>query len=243
MTTSGDCANRLDQRRLVRDGTSQDERAPAALDPSYAPIDEHGPAQRIVYASAYSAFLRYFGADNVAAGDWQNFFNRDVSAQIAIAAVADVAEYRSTVKGLVDRLITRNPPVPDSELIRTVGALFSTVASLARQLDALKETLPVDHPLRAALINLIRTQLASATQRLIAYYKGGQTLTIMGDAVPVPTLRILGRPATTFGSVVARGLSSDWHPESDTTGWGDYYSGVGDDTSGFGPQPAPTTDL
>src|SRR5215217_5666270 len=139
MTTSGECTDRLDERRLVRDGTSQDERAPAALDPTYAPLDEHGPAERIVYASAYSAFLRYFGANDVAAGDWQSFFNRDVSAQIAIAGVADVAEYRSTVKGLVDRLISRTPPVPDSELIRSAGALFSAVASLARQLDALKE--------------------------------------------------------------------------------------------------------
>ena len=243
MTTTGECTSRLDQRRLVRDGTSQDARAPAALDPSYAPLDEHGPAQRIVYASAYSAFLRYFGVNDVAAGDWQSFFTRDVSAQIAMGAVADVAEYRSTVKGLVDRLISRTPPVPDSELVRTLGALFSAVASLARQLDALKETLPADHPLRAALVNLIRTQLAPAKQRLIAYYKGGQTLTVVGDAVPTPTLRVLGRPVTTFASVAAAGLSNDWYPESNATSWGDYYSNVGADTSGYGPQPAPTADL
>lgn len=243
MTTSGECTNRLDERRLVRDGTSQDERAPAALDPTYAPVDEHGPAQRIVYANAFSAFLRYFGANDVPAGDWQSFFSRDVSAQIAIAGVADVAEYRSTVKALVDRLISRTPPVPDSELIRSAGALFSAVASLARQLDALKETLPGGHPLRAALVNLIRTHLAPATQRLIAYYKGGQTLTVVGDAVPAPNLRVLGRPVSTFASVASAGLSSDWYPESATASWGDYFNSVGADTTGYGPQPAPTADL
>lgn len=236
MTTSGECTDCLDERRLVRDGTSQDQRAPAALDPAFAPIDEHGPANRIVFARALSAFVRYFDANDVAAGDWQRFFDRDVSAQIAVAVIANVSEYRSTIKGLMDQLA--NPAGPDPEHARVLGSVFSAVGSLARQLDGLKEALPAEHPLRAALTNSIRTQLAPAMKRLIGYDKAGRTLGVVQDAVPSPNLRILGGFVTTFTSVLAAGLSTDWISNSTAAGWADYDNGIGADATVYGPGPA-----
>jgi len=224
----------LDARRLVRDGTAQDQRAPAALDPASAPVDEHGPADRIVFARAYAAFVRYFGEDDTAAGDWQPFFDRDVSAQLAVAAIADVADYGSVLKSLLSILDSRPPLVAAADRVGAAGAMIGAIGSLAARLDQLKETLPEGQPLRAALVNLIRTRLAPALRRLIAIDKGGRGLGVVGDAVPDPPLRILGRTATTFSAVVAAGLSADWITEPGA-GWAGYHAGIAADTEVYGP--------
>ena len=235
MTTPRECAQCADQRRLVRNGTSQDQRAAPALDPASAPVDEHGPAHRIVFARAYAALLRYIDGTDTQDGTWQPFFDRDVSAQLAVAAVADVTEYRATVTALMNDLAGRRP---DAELVRALGAVFSAVGSLAVRLDALKETLPPDQPLRAALANLIRTQLAPAMDRLIGYYKAGTAAGDVGDAVPSPNVRVLGRLITTFSAVKGARLSRDWFDDSGAATWTDHYDGVSADVEPFGTDPS-----
>jgi hypothetical protein len=235
MTTPRQCPECADERRLVRNGTSQDQRSAPALDPGSAPVDEHGPAHRIVFARAYSALLRYVDATDTPAGTWQPFFERDVSAQLAVAAVADVTEYRATVTGLRDALSGSGP---DAELVRSLGALFSAVGSLAARLDALKEALPPDQPLRAAMANLVRTQLAPSMDRLIGYYKAGTAGGLVADVIPTPNVRVLGRLMTTFSSVLATGLSRDWFAHSGAPTWQDHRDGVAADAQPFGADPS-----
>lgn len=56
-----------------RDGTSQDARALAALDPGYAVVDERTPEDLLEFVRAYSRELTYYGTDGKPDGDWGGF--------------------------------------------------------------------------------------------------------------------------------------------------------------------------
>lgn len=56
-----------------RDGTSQDGRALAALDPGYAVVDERTPEDLLEFVRAYSRELTYYGMDGKPDGDWSGF--------------------------------------------------------------------------------------------------------------------------------------------------------------------------
>lgn len=238
MATPSDCTQNTDPLKLVREGTGQDQRLPPALDPAYAPVDERTPAHGMVFASAYSAFLRYFDANNADVDNWWRFFSTDVSVQLAVAAVQDVTFYRSNVKSYFDFLKSLNNQSLEAELKNNLGYLFSSIGSLAQQLDALKEGLPTDHPLRGTLRNLIQSQLAQALRRLIAYYQAGRALSVVADAVPSPELSILGRQVVTFLSVITTGLSKDWIADPTAADWNAYLSTIPAEPEVYGSGPS-----
>ena len=64
---------------LKRGGTSQKERALAALKPKYISVDENRFEDWIVFANEFAAFLNYFDSANVKKGDWKPFFTSDIS--------------------------------------------------------------------------------------------------------------------------------------------------------------------
>src|SRR4029079_2291630 len=150
MTSSGaGCSENSDPRKLVREGTDQVQRAHGAPDPSRVPVDERRPEHAMVFASAYSAYLRYFDLDDVERGTWQEFFTSDVSSQLAVVAIEDVAVYRTTVKSLLRSLEDPELPASATAMIAPLGAVFDCLATLALRLDTLHTTLPTDVPLRA----------------------------------------------------------------------------------------------
>ncbi len=252
MMPDNDCPNNTDPLKLVRDGTSQDQRAPRALQPDYAPVTEHTPAHGMVFARAYAAYLRYYDSQNIAVGDWVRFFDSDVSVRLAIAAVQDVNDYRARVKECLDALTAADNPPPDM-LKQNLGRLFSSIGSLATQLDMLKSRLPdtlepsqgtltntpAPYAFKTALQQHIKNQLAPAFKRLITYYKAGTGAgaeVVIEDAVPAPVLRIMDQPVTTFEAVLANGLSQDWISGSAADHWDDYTNGIVADDSVYGAQ-------
>ena len=233
MNPSDTCTQNRDPLRLVREGTSQQERLAPPLDPAYAPVDERSAAHRMVFARAYSDFLNYFNLGNVADGDWQPFFSNDLSVQLALAAVQDVEFYKATLKEYFDFLNDHGNASDENELRNQLGYLFSAAATLAQQLDLLKEGLPADLPLKGALQNQIQSQLAPAFKKLILYYRDGLT----PDPPPPPvapyqndvaaTFSIMGVQAK-FTAVRAQGLSADWISEDSATKWADYLANLDD---------------
>jgi hypothetical protein len=74
-------ADRILQNDIPGLGQSQDERAPAALDPASTPIDARGPAERIAEARRLAARLNFYDHDPaVASGSWQGLFPADAEA-------------------------------------------------------------------------------------------------------------------------------------------------------------------
>lgn len=232
MAAPDNCSQNTDPLKLVREGASQDGRLTAALDPGHAPVNEHAVPHGIVFAQSYAALLKYFDGTDVPVGDWAPFFGADLSVPLAIAAVEDIEGYKSSVQALFDYLNNMENKNETEALKNQLGYLYAGVGTLAQALDVLKETLPPDHALKATLTNLIRTQLATALKRLIAYYKAGVTLALVNPTAPA--LQILRRSAVSFESVLNSGLSRDWSGEPD---WNLYVLGIAEDKSIYGPVP------
>ena len=233
MTTSPDCSQNTDPLKLMREGTSQDGRLPEALDPAYAPVNERTLAHSMVFAQSYAALLKYFDEKNISTEDWDwvPFFGKDVSVQLAIAAVEDVEVYKTNAQTWFDYLNRLENQSNEVRLKDHLGFLYSSVATLAQQLDILKEGLPADIALKGTLQNLIKSQLAPAFKRLIAYYKAGLTRSLVNTVVPSPTVQILRCPVVSFASVLSTELSTDW---SEGLVWSGYAGGIGEDASVYG---------
>jgi hypothetical protein len=170
-----DCTQNRDSLKLVREGTSQEQRFPEALDPTYAPVNEHTSAHGMVFAQAYAKFLKYYNANNVVEGDWKPFFSEDVSVQLAVIAVQDVADYRQSVKEYFDFLKDSQNKNADknADLRNHLDYLFSCCATLSIRFDLLIKKLPAEIVLKKTLQNLVQSQLAPALNRLITYHKDG----------------------------------------------------------------------
>ncbi|NGZ08801.1 MAG: hypothetical protein CV088_05355 [Nitrospira sp. LK70] len=237
MTASADCSFNTDPLKLVREGTSQDQRISAALDPQYASVDERSPAHGMVFARAYSEFLKYYNSSNIEAGNWQPFFSEDVSVQLASAAVEDVQHYRQQVQEYTAHLNNRQNQTDALGLRNRVDFLFSCGATLAIRLDRFTEELPEEIALRNALRQLVQSQLAPALKRLIAYHKGGETIVDverpLNDVLneKAAPLRILGVDALKWSELATANLSKDWTGGSD---WPGYYAAVVADAAVYG---------
>lgn len=231
-----DCTQNTDPLKLVRDGTSQDQRNNPALDPAHAPVDERLPEHSMVFARAFARYLNYYNSSDTASGDWQAFFASDVSVQLAVMAVQDVAGYKTQIKAYLDFLNNRDHQGDETTLKQRLGYLFGSVASVAKYLDALTQTLPTPLPLNATVQNLITSQLATAFRRLIAYYQADLAAPVRVIADVHPDLLILGQPAVAFKTVYDEGLSVGWITD-DAADWTAYKAGIGTDATGFGSGP------
>jgi hypothetical protein len=146
-----------DPLKLIREGADQVKRTLAAPGPARVPVDERRPEHAMVFAAAYAKHLKYFDLGGNEQGDWEEFFASDVSAQLAVIAIEDVAVYRSTVKELLHSLEDPDLPASGPRMISALGAVFDCIGTLARRIDVIKAQLPADQPLRATLGNLIRS--------------------------------------------------------------------------------------
>lgn len=237
MVQPTDCSQNTDPLKLVREGASQDQRLSLALDPAYAPVDERTPAHRMVFAQAFSAFLKYYEVNNVAVGDWRPFFSEDVSARLAVAAVQDVEFYKANIKASFDFLNNNENKNKEPELKKILGYLFSYLGTLARQLDELKDGLPTEISLKGVLQNLIQSQLAPVFRRMIAYYKADMILSplhpLVADTSPNSNIVILGSTPVTFSNIYENGLSKDWITD-DSADWKVYVTAIPEDKSVYG---------
>lgn len=235
---STECSHNTDPLKLVREGTSQDARVSAALDPRYAPVSERSPAHGIVFARAYSQFVKYYDSNNVEADNWEPFFNKDVSILLASAAVEDVEHYRQQIKEYAAFLNHQQHKDDEDGLRDRVDFLFSSCATVAIRLNRFIEQLPEEIVLRNALRHLVQSQLAPALNRLIAYHKGGEKFV---DKKPLnddrkekeAPLRILGGDSAKWSKLATANLSKDWTKGAE---WGGYFKGgVKADPSVYGP--------
>ena len=66
-----------DSERTFRDGTSQQGRRMAALDPSYFSVEERTTEDLIRFARKFAAELKFFNLDNEEDGDWTGFLGKE----------------------------------------------------------------------------------------------------------------------------------------------------------------------
>jgi len=236
-----DCSQNIDSLKLVREGTSQDARYLPALDPSSAPANARSIADSIVFARDYASLLKHYDANNNPTPDgWPTLFGADVAVPLAVASVEDIAAYQAALREWFDFLNDPANTLKKARLRERLGYLYDSIATLARALDWLAQTLPAGMDFKATLQNLIRTQLAPELARLIAYYKAGETLNLVSAVVPAGQLKILGQPFVKFVDVLSGNLSTDW---SAGAAWSGYIAGILPDASVYGPAGAVFTQI
>lgn len=232
-----DCSHNTDPLKLVREGTSQDGRAAAALNPASAPPNARGVAHNIVFARSYAAALKHYDRTNAPTnGGWSDFFANDAAVPLAVAAIEDIESYKTTVRSWFDFLNDMDNAGQSQALMDRLGYLFAAVGSLARSLDGFTQSLPDSIALKGMVQNLIRTQLAPALSRLIAYYKGGTGIGVVNAVAPVPPMQIFRDPVVAFDAILSKGLSGDW---SGAAAWAGYEPGIVADASVYGPGGPP----
>ncbi len=233
MSNSIDCNKNSDPLKLIRDGANQEQRLSPALDPTYVPVNEHDVANEMVFAQALSEFVKYFDSNNTANGNWAPFFGKDPSLRLAVTSIQNIEDYKTQIKSYFDFLNNLDNESKEPELINNLSSIYSCLASLARQLDGLKEGLPAEIALKATLKNLVQTQLAPALQRLISYQKAGIVLGVVADVAPTVSMQILGVLPDTFDKVLTSGFSSDWITNS-SADWNAYVTSITPEPSVYG---------
>lgn len=228
---ANDCSHNDDPLKLVREGTNQDERAPAALSPDAAPVDGRGVAHDIVFAQAYAGLLNRYSAADTLAGNWREYFGGDMAVPLAVAAIEDVDAYKTAVRAWFGFLDDMDNAGDADALKDRLGYLYAAPGVLAEAFDDLYRQLPDGAPLKGTLDNLIRTQLAPGLRRLIGYYKGGMDQGLVNVVAPAPPLRVLQRTARSFADVLSGGLSGGW---SGDASWAVYLSNIDADASVYG---------
>ncbi len=134
-------------------------------------LTENGFKEWLVYERDLASHIKYYNAGNIEDGDWQPFFNTDVSAILALIAIQDVNDYKDRIRSLIDSISSKELEDDAPELRRNFGLLFSAIFSLSCRMDYFAQIIPDDIPLKRAISNLILTKLAPVLKRFISYYK------------------------------------------------------------------------
>lgn len=187
MGQSENCTQNLNPQRLVHEGTSRDKRHLAALNPDYVAVDEKSGADIMVFAQAFTSFISYYNSENIIEGNWQSFFDSDVSILLAVATTSDINFYRNQTQEYLAFLRNREHEDDKVQLRNHLEYLFSCCASLAIRINHLEQSLPKEIALKQKLQALITNRLAPALRRLISYFEGGHSL-------PQPPKRPLNLP-------------------------------------------------
>ena len=154
---------------LRRDGTSQSQRFPAALEENYFKIDERSAEDFLLFAYRYSELINYYDADNQIDGDWKAFFEKDISIVIARVAKNEYQEYKTSYEGLLETLETTTNQA-------NFKPLFEQIIQIGLLLDSWLLVLPEDNGLRARIAATIDSDLSTALVKLIAIDKGAVAL-------------------------------------------------------------------
>jgi hypothetical protein len=163
-----ECKIVLNPLALKRNGTTQQSRYTTALDTSFAKIDDKTLADDLVFSQKLAAFLHFFDAKNNSMGNWQPFFAKDVSTQLALISTQNVEGVAANIKALMKSL---QDSLQDNLLEKTkFSQLFSAMFSLALQVENLSNHLSEELLLKNTIKALWKNKLIPQYEKLIIYY-------------------------------------------------------------------------
>ncbi len=195
---------------LQRNGTSQQQRMPEALKNGYVLAEERDYKEWIVFAGQFAQWINYFDQSNTLKGNWQPFFQSDISAILGSIAIQDINIYRRIIKEKFEVLRADKNKLKEDLLKETFNGLFGGILSLCLAIDNAASKLPDGNTLKEAIQNLVRTQLQNELDHLLAAYKGASIASLVKDA-SYPDWIILNRQVENPSTIIAQGsLSPSW---------------------------------
>lgn len=157
----------LDNNLLAYSGTSQLQRILDALAASYAPVDERTPADLILFAKNYAAYLNYYAANNEVDGDWQPFMGNDPAVIIAAITNWKTKDFIPYTDYVTATLQSETNNTDAQNLFKT---LFDFAFTLATHLDNYLFKLTNDIPFKGYLSIAIASNLSLPLNALWQYY-------------------------------------------------------------------------
>jgi hypothetical protein len=240
-------ANCSDQKHpLQRGGTAQTERLLPGLQTGYVLADEHSFADWIVFAKEFSAYVNYYELTNEKKGNWNAFFNSDVSAVLGTIAVQDADIYKRSIKERFDFLKNSDHKTQLPAAKQKLHELFSVILTICEAMDEYCRLLPADIALKAGIENMAKNQLAPMLKRLLGYYKGAKPsmANSLLDTGNFTGWKVLGVPVKPAEQIInGAGLGSFWwkHVPAPAS-WSNYYNDIAVipvDESIYGGDPDP----
>ncbi|MCH2042865.1 MAG: hypothetical protein MK212_01900 [Saprospiraceae bacterium] len=113
-------------------GTTQDERIPKMLLPSFVKVDERSVSDLLAFTSEYSKLINYYNLDNAVDGDWSRFINNDVSIFLATVISTDLTKVEKEHSDLLHDLTNA---IHISEKNVMLQDLFKQIIRMAKQIN------------------------------------------------------------------------------------------------------------
>ncbi|MBI3047180.1 MAG: hypothetical protein HYY76_02610 [Acidobacteria bacterium] len=173
---------------LRRDGTSQRQRMPDALDPRRAPVDARSTADLLLYAADLARLLRFYTEENTKKGDWSAFLEYDVSTIAARVGAYDVEGLQEDFERRREATRTATP----AAFPAAVTALAEPVFTLAEKFEEWRRGSLEGLLLRTRLDRLIEGVLAEPLR---------ETIRVVKRAAPVNAAPRLPTASTPFDAV------------------------------------------
>lgn len=150
---------------LIRGGTSQDERYPAALKPDYAKVDEKSMLDLLTFIKKYSGEYSYYRLDNQADGNWEIFFSNNAASRIADVATFDINKAIALLFELSNKI--QSGPHYKKQLTAQFDLLFTLLYRFDKWLQNIDESLKLYIEIHKEIGACLSIELLN----LASYYK------------------------------------------------------------------------
>ncbi len=152
---------------LVRDGVSQAQRFLSALSPQSVLVDERSTSDLLYFAYQYARQLQYYDTQDLPNGDWQAFFENDVSTTVAIISKKDLQEYLDIRVALQNQFTSHEPK--DKEWMRAFALLFDLIYTMAHEVNGWYVNSVKGLKLHTELHRIITSQLRDSFYHTLIY--------------------------------------------------------------------------
>jgi hypothetical protein len=166
---------------LVRSGTSQDDRYKNLLNPKQVLIDERTISDFILFAQKYSKYVKYYNDQNAVDGNWQEFWQNDISATLAGVVAFDLNEYQQVYQSIrthiFERIAVGNNNVANTTAIGVhLKLLFHLPLKLVQKLCDTYAALVDRSDLQMPLARLFEREIVPHLKTLMNYYKAASPI-------------------------------------------------------------------
>jgi hypothetical protein len=114
-------------------GTTQQSRLLTALLPESTPVEEKTPAEHLFFAHQLARHLTFYNSQDEPAGDWQRFFDKDISVFLSSIAILDTRDLLKKRDLQLDRI---THATHESDRVESLRAFFDFAWQIIKDFDA-----------------------------------------------------------------------------------------------------------
>lgn len=166
-------AGNIVRNPLRRDGTSQHQRFPEALETDYVKIDERQLDDFLVFANQFADLINFYDDSNRLAGTWKSFFEKDLSINIALISREDLSQYKTDFTAAWSSITDDLTPTTED-----LSAAIKITSKLAQKIEGWYNAISDETSLNAVIYETVESDLQQALVELISYRNGADSIAV-----------------------------------------------------------------